>query len=325
MKRLLIALLIAAVGVLTSVIVLLYSTPRYPCTPAFERTSDLLAPASPKVLFDGSELVVVGRITDSAAKCEGSQIWTFMQVTVEESLKNPNDIQVLTAKSYGGTIGGQGMWMEDSPIFNKGDRALLYIYRDDPGDTVYRLSPYSVILVDEKGQPDGTINGIDLLKSFQVKSVTVANGSTVIIPRGSSKEIKQTLESFFGYDSPINVSLSSFVYYNDTPDDANGTLTSDHTDFSDLEAFGISVNPAHFIIIPKVNATTQAEFRFSVSENAVLGTYDIAISAAKDIQDSNLPGKVANTYVRINVIENLKGDSNDNISSPLSPAFLNAI
>ncbi len=248
----------------------------------FQNADTLLAPATTKELYDGSELVVVGRITGSTAKCEGSQIWTHMQIQVEESLKNPQNIQVLTAKTYGGTIGNYGVSMEDSPIFNKGDRAFLYLYRDKPGD-IYRISPYSGILVDE------TITGRDILGSFRLQT---DNASAVDILRGTSKEVTLSLESFFGYDSPTNVTATSFTYYNE-----NGVLVSGDTDISALGGYGLLLEPADFILLPQVNGTAPAEFRITASYNAVLGIYDIRLSGVGQDKQS----KVANTYVRVNI------------------------
>ncbi len=278
-----------------SVVVLFYSIPVNPCTLLPSQNADLLAPATTKELYDSSELVVVGRITDSTAKCEGSQIWTHVQVQVEESLKNPQGIDVLTAKTYGGVMGNYGVSMEDSPIFNKGDRAFLYLYKEKPGDIVYRISPYSGALADE------TITGRDVLRTFHLQLIT-NNTSVIDIPRGTSQEVALSLESFFGYDSPTSVTATSFTYYN-----GNGTLVLGNADISALRGYGLLLEPADFVVIPQVNGTAQAEFRITVSDNAVLGIYDIALSGAEQDEHSALP-KIINTYARVSI-----KDSQDNV------------
>jgi len=260
-----------------------------------------MAPASPNELYDTSELVVIGRITDSTAKCEGSQIWTHMKVAVEDSAKNPQDIKVLTGKAYGGRIGNYGVLLEDSPIFNKGDRAFLYLYKDRPSDTVYRISQYSGVLA-LNDLPDETISAKEILKTFRLQFVRPDNVDTIEISQGASTSVPINIESFFGYDSPVNVTISSFAYYNDTIEDSNGTLTSEYADISALEGFGLSVEPSYNIVRPVVNGTSEAEFSISVSNKAVPGLYYIVFSASED-RYSYLAGGFTNSFVRINVTD----------------------
>ncbi len=286
---------IAALSVIT--IVLYYSNPINPCAQSSFRTVDnLLAPVTPKELYDGSELVVIGRITDSTAKCEGSQIWTYMQIEVEDSAKNPQGIKTLTGKAFGGTIGNYGSWLEDSPIFKKGDRAFLYLYKDNPSDTVYRVNPYSGVLVLNNTLPDEPLSASKILRSVRLQSVTTGNESVTDIPQGSSRKITLSLVPYFGYDSTTNVTIASFTYYNSTSDSFN---TANVTALND---FGISVEPMHTIIVPQADGT-KTEFRISAAERAVLGRYDIEFSADIESRYSYLAGGTPYTFVRINVTD----------------------
>lgn len=141
MKHWMIASSIAAGVVVISVILVYYSIPVNPCSLAlFQNADAILAPTTTKELYDNAEVVVLGKITDSSARCEGTQIWTHMQVQVEEYLKNPQESRILTAKSIGGTIGNYGYWMEDSPIYSREDRVLLFLYKQDTEDKIYRIS-----------------------------------------------------------------------------------------------------------------------------------------------------------------------------------------
>lgn len=290
---------IAALSVIA--VVLFYSIPVNPCTPfPFQSADALLVSETAKELYDSSELVVIGRITDSTAKCEGSQIWTHMQIEVEDSAKNPEGIKVLTGKTIGGRIGNYGIWMEDSPIFNKGDRAFLYLYKDNPDDTIYRISPYSgALAVDDS--PDENISAKEILRTFHLQSVTTSNSSTLDISQGSSQETALTIESFFGYDSPTNVTMTSFTYYNDTVNDENETLTSEYANVSALADFGLSVVPEYTIIQPVVNGTTQMQLAISASDEAVPGVYDIVFSATPEDPYSYLAGGAGQILLRINV------------------------
>lgn len=223
-----------------------------------------------------------------------------MQVEVDDSAKNPQDIKVLTGKAYGGAIGNYGVSMEDSAIFKKGDRAFLYLYKDEPDDTIYQISPYSGVL-SVNDSPDETISAKEILRTFRLLSATTSNSSTIDISRGSSLETTLTLESFFGYDSPTNVTMSSFTYYNDTLDDNNRTVTLEYADISVLKGFGLSVEPPYAVIQPVVNGTTRTQLTISTSREPVLGVYDIVFSAAPADPYSYLAGGVGQTLVRINV------------------------
>ncbi len=288
--------MIAAGIAVLSVVVLSYSIPVNPCSTFSSRTSDLLAPASPKELYDSAELVVVGKIADSAAKCEGSQVWTHMQIKVEESLKNPQGKTILSAKSYGGTVWNYGVWMEDSPIFKKGDRAFLYLYKDDHADTIYRISPYSGILT-FNGSPDETVSGKEILKGFDLQIVK-GNTSAIDIARGESTEVILSLESFFGYDHTTNVTISSMTYYNSTTQETFYT-----PDVPALTEYGISMAPAHALVTPHVNGTAMTAFRISASTTATLGMYDISITGTETEKSSRLNLGTPYTFVRINVTE----------------------
>ncbi|MGH9878945.1 MAG: hypothetical protein ACRD5H_15050, partial [Nitrososphaerales archaeon] len=291
---------IAALSVIA--VVLYYSIPVNPCMPfsSFQNADANLVYKTTKELYDGADLVVIGRITDSAARCEGSQIWTHMQIAVEDSAKNPQNIKTLTGKSYGGRIGNYGVWMEDSPIFNKGDRAFLYLYKEKPDDAIYRISPYSGAL-SVNDSPDKNISAKEILRTFRLLSVTTGNSSIVDIQRGNSKETTLTIESFFGYDSPTNVTITSFTYHNDTVNDDNGTSTTEYADVSSLTGFGLSVESSYTVIQPVVNGTVQTQLTITASNQAAIGVYDIVFSAKPEHPYSYLAGGIGQTLLRINV------------------------
>lgn len=315
MKRWKIALSIGIGAVVVSVIVLFYSIPINTCTLFPSRTSsDLMAPVSPKELYDSSELVVIGRITDSAAKCEGSQIWTHMQIEVEDSAKNPQGIKVLTGKAIGGKIGNYGYWAEDSPIFNKGDRAFLYLYKNSSSETVYTISQYSGVLNDP---PDERISAKEILKTYRLQLIENDNSSNIDIQRASSKAITFSLESFFGYSSPTNLTISSFTYY-----DINRPEPFNTANVTVLREFGLSIEPTYAVITPPANGTGQATFLIGVSETAPLGVYDILLSSAVEDRYSYLAGGVVETFVRFNVTDQHGGNISPSSSANNSTVII---
>lgn len=96
-------------------------------------------------LYDIADVVVTGRIANSSVTINDSKIWTYMNVQVEEYLKNPQTSWNLTIKSMGGTLGNISSVVEDSPLFKEGDRVLLFLNKE-PGEIAYRVSPFSDLL-----------------------------------------------------------------------------------------------------------------------------------------------------------------------------------
>jgi hypothetical protein len=264
---------------------------------AMRERSSLLAASSPQERFDSAELVVIGRITDATARCDGPLIMTYLQVQVEESLKNPQGVRDLTARTHRGTIGDYSFWVEDLPILKTGDRAFLYLFRERPTDDVYNVGSYSGALVRDD-LPDESISGREILETFQLRFITNEDGSLVAgIPRGSSKQVTLNLESFFGYNTETIVSVSSFG-----KSDRHGVFNT--SNLTRLEEFGISIEPTSVVITPAVNGTAQAKFLVSASEDAALGAYEIVVSATKEDGYSYLSGGAGEAYFRVNVTEN---------------------
>jgi hypothetical protein len=98
-----------------------------------------------KRLYDMADVVATGRIANSSATINDSKIWTYMEVQVEDYLKNPQISPNLTIKSMGGSVGNISSVVEDSPMFKEGDRVLLFLNKE-PGDRAYRISPYSGLI-----------------------------------------------------------------------------------------------------------------------------------------------------------------------------------
>jgi hypothetical protein len=282
---------VASGVVAVSAILAYFSIPINPCSLVPSQNADsILAPTTTKKLYDNAEVVVLGRITDSSAKCEGTQIWTHMQVQVEEYLKNPQESRTLTAKSIGGAIGNYGIGIEDSPIYDKGNRVLLYLYRENPGDKIFRISFPTGIIQDQN------VTGSDLLKSISLYSAT---NDTIPLFRGTDATAVLSLESFFGYDSLTNVTATSFTFYNSSSPDYSNSGS-----IADLSDFGLSVGPVYDSITPRPNGTVTIEFKISATNKAIEGIYDIYFSAIGKDEFFYLNPSIAYTFVRVNVTDN---------------------
>jgi len=227
---------------------------------------------------------------------------TYMQVEIEESLKNPEKIRTATARAYGGTIGDYSLAAEDTPIFGKGDRVFLYLMEDRTDANVYEMNPFSFDLVDN-GSTDNSVSGKELLQTFRLSS-TATDTSPLEVQQGTSKEVILTLESYFGYDSPSNLTFSSFGRY-----DKQGVFNS--VNITVLNEHGIFMEPSFAVVTPSANGTAQARFLIIASESAVASVYDIHISTADEDKYASLAGGVADTYIRVNVTDSDPSSYND--------------
>lgn len=289
-------------------------SPKNPCSDVgstfFAGISDI-AYQDPRERYENSELVVVGRVTESVSRCDGPMIMTYMNVDVEESLKNPQNVGSLIAKSFGGTIGDFSIAKEDAPIFNKGDRTFLYLYKESASDDAYMVNPFSSALV-YNDRPDESISGKEILETFRLQVANSSNfGNTVELERSSSRVLILELESYFGYDLPTNVTLASFTFYIKSTQDSFNTINI--TALSDL---GLAVEPKHVVIRPQVNGTAQVQFQISASDSATLGSYELIIQAADEDRYWHLAGGVPHAIVRVNVT----GDPDPIQHSNMQPA-----
>ena len=119
----------------------MFNIKSHDATALLEQPSTLTA----KRLYDMADVVATGRIANSSATINDSKIWTYMEVQVKDYLKNPQISRNLIIKSMGGTVGNTSSVVEDSPLFKKGDRVLLFLNKE-LGDSAYRVSPYSGLM-----------------------------------------------------------------------------------------------------------------------------------------------------------------------------------
>lgn len=266
-----------------------------PCagiSPAMAELVSRYESPTPYERFEAADLVVIGTITDSTARCDGMDVRTYMDIEIEESLKNPQNLSTVTVKMYGGTIGDYSLWVEDQPNFKTGDRVFLYL---DEDDDAYGINHYSGVLARD-GLPDYSVSGEEILETFRLEFNT-NGGNSIDIQPGEDKEVTLNLTSYFGYDSPTHLKVSSFARLTDSGVFNSANLTR-------LAEFGLSMEPAERTITPPVNGTGQETYVVKVSENALPGTYYIFVSSAEEDVYSPIAGGLDDNYVSINVPEN---------------------
>lgn len=114
---------------------------------------EMVAAKTPEELYKESDVILVGKITTAKGNVE--QQVTDYTISVEKYLKNDTNAQSLSIVSSGSKH--SNVWVEDEPIFDTGDKVLLYLNRDG---NVYHMSQYSTVL-DDKGY------GANQVKSIQ--------------------------------------------------------------------------------------------------------------------------------------------------------------
>lgn len=102
----------------------------------------MVAAKTPEELYKESDVILVGKITTAKENVE--QRVTDYTISVEKYLKNDTSAQSLSIVSSGSK--NSNVWVEDDPIFDTGDRVLLYLNSDG---NVYHMSQYSTVLDDE--------------------------------------------------------------------------------------------------------------------------------------------------------------------------------
>jgi hypothetical protein len=85
---------------------------------------------SSQELFASSDTVVVGKVLGIKSQLgtgEGPSIFTVVTVQVEEYQKGGTNAKEIEFMIPGGTVGDVGMWVEDCPEFQIGEKLLLYL------------------------------------------------------------------------------------------------------------------------------------------------------------------------------------------------------
>lgn len=270
-----------AIGIIVMIMAspLVTVLPFHPCQLGFEvpKAHALVAYQPIGQVYDNSVVVVVGTITESFPWCFGTNIVTYMTVSVEEYLKNTleEDPKFLRMMARGGNIGPLNMWVEDQRIFNKGERVLLFLYNpeqvDEEDDGTFRIGAYSTSI------PSYNISNKDLLKGIALRT---ENNQFVVIKKSQSDNIVFLLDSFFGYDAKTVIKIVSFTHY-----DSSGNDTS-YEDPSDLEQFGIHIESA--MITPTVNDTKRFALPVKIDANAKEGKYLINLEAHEEDTAENI-------------------------------------
>lgn len=99
---------------------------------------------------------------------------TNVNILVEKYLFNPKNLSLsnVTVQTIGGTINNKTMIAEDSPVFQKGEKVIVFLrQKNDTTFTVYGWSQGKYTILNDKLA--GNENEKDIFKSIFGKEMTV--------------------------------------------------------------------------------------------------------------------------------------------------------
>lgn len=178
MKKILLIALIAIVMGMGSVAVFIYY--RNLSNPKTTYVSSILAEITPEDLVKQSSGIVLGKVEKTQAikipskiRANKEDIVTIATVKVEKYLANSKNLSAsyIDVQVLGGTVGNETMVAEDSPTFEQGEQAIIFL-----------------------NEMDASINAFTVYAGAQGKFTIQADGSV-----GNDKE-RVYFEKVFGKD-----------------------------------------------------------------------------------------------------------------------------
>jgi hypothetical protein len=126
-------------------------------------------PPSFDQLVGQAQTIFQGSVTDVRSQWVGEgntrHIESYITFQVEDAIKG-NPGESYTIRTYGGTVGEDTMGIFDGPVFNKGDRQILFV--ENNGQQVVPL--VGLMYGQFKVQHDDA-SGLDLVKSHEGEAV----------------------------------------------------------------------------------------------------------------------------------------------------------
>jgi hypothetical protein len=229
-----------------------------------ESADSELESLTPLELYKSSELILVGNVI--SLREDPSKWETEYDVKVEKYLKNPKSFSLITVVG----VGTKDASAEDDPLFNQGDRVLLYL---TTYDGKYRIRPFSFnapLACDEHqllqlatipGEPRGISsparNLIHLTDTFGTERDTFAVIEEINIdydlfnnnPRSNTVEVQIaiTTDSTTVFHTnqiiPLEPCTNTTISWNFTPTETGEyTVNVTSEDISDSTGFQVRVN-----------------------------------------------------------------------------------
>ncbi|MBU2550676.1 MAG: hypothetical protein KKB20_19870 [Proteobacteria bacterium] len=101
----------------------------------------MVIPSSLEYMTGRAETIVLGRVTGQSAYWEDKVIYTAVAFEVSEYIKGgePDRPATLEIKVTGGQVGDIRLEMDQAPVFNAGEEALLFLVGDGYKHQVYGI------------------------------------------------------------------------------------------------------------------------------------------------------------------------------------------
>jgi hypothetical protein len=109
---------------------------------------------NPKQLAAGADFIIVGKVASIAYYQQGTgNIYTLATLAVEQNIKGKTEAEVVI-RVPGGEAGGLSLMVTDNPGFRKGERALVFLKKDEGNFTVVG-GLYGKVTIDENNAVGG--------------------------------------------------------------------------------------------------------------------------------------------------------------------------
>lgn len=141
----------------------------------------ILIKATPEEIVKQSDGIIIGTVESlqvvkapSDLRTNEDDIVTNANILVEKYLFNPKNLSLpkVTVQTIGGTIDNKTMISEDSPIFQKGEKVIVFLHqKNDTTFTVYGWSQGKYTILNDKLADNQ--NERDIFKSIFGKEMTI--------------------------------------------------------------------------------------------------------------------------------------------------------
>ncbi|MBN2000763.1 hypothetical protein JW935_24655 [candidate division KSB1 bacterium] len=88
-------------------------------------------------LIETSNLIIVGRVKNIFSAWENSNIWTYVTVEINQTLKGNSETKEIVIRSLGGTVGEINQDISEGAKFTKNETLLSFLIADKKKKGIY--------------------------------------------------------------------------------------------------------------------------------------------------------------------------------------------
>jgi hypothetical protein len=111
----------------------------------------LMAKMSVEDLTGEADVITIGEIKEVESRWNlwRTEVYTYSTVSVEKYIKGTGS-ETLTIITEGGTVDDSGVWVEDTPVFTKNEKVLVFLKKTGPEFRVVGLVQGKYIVENEE-------------------------------------------------------------------------------------------------------------------------------------------------------------------------------